>query len=162
MTQPLTDAELVRRLMLAIALGGMIGSERELRGKSAGFRTNLLIALGSALFAIMSTTLAYGSADPTRIAAQVIIGVGFIGAGAILRTGGDVHGLTTAATVWVNAALGVAAGGGQYHLALIGGAITLGILLILQPIERGIERRLGRDRRPTEASRSGEPFDGTR
>jgi putative Mg2+ transporter-C (MgtC) family protein len=161
MTQPLTDVELVRRLLLAIALGGMIGSERELRGKPAGFRTNILIGLGSALFAIMSTTLAYGTADPTRIAAQVIIGVGFIGAGAIMRTGGDVHGLTTAATVWVNAALGVASGGGQYHLAIIGGAITLVVLLILEPIERGLERRLGRPH-PDGGARLLKPSDGPR
>jgi putative Mg2+ transporter-C (MgtC) family protein len=139
---PLSDQELVIRLLLAAALGGIIGAERELRHKSAGFRTNILIAIGSALFTIGSLTLA-PNADPTRIAAQIVTGIGFLGAGAIIRTHSGVHGLTTAATVWVNAALGMAAGGGLYRLAVLGGVITLAVLLILGPIERAIERRTG-------------------
>lgn len=139
----LTDAELIRRLLLAAVLGGMIGAERELRRKSAGFRTNILIAMGSALFTIVSITLAPAASDPTRIAAQIVTGIGFLGAGAILRTENRVQGLTTAATVWVNAALGVAAGGGEYRVALLGAAITLAVLLILAPIERAMERRIG-------------------
>jgi putative Mg2+ transporter-C (MgtC) family protein len=137
----LTDAELIRRLLLAAALGGMLGAEREFRQKSAGFRTNILIAMGSALFTIASLTLAADRSDPTRIAAQIVTGVGFLGAGAILRTDNRVHGMTTAATIWVNAALGVTAGAGEYHLAFVGGAITLAVLLILAPIERALERR---------------------
>lgn len=139
---PLTDKELAIRLLLAAALGGVLGAERELRQKSAGFRTNILIAIGSALFTIASLTLA-PNADPTRITAQIVTGIGFLGAGTIIRTRSGVHGLTTAATVWVNAALGVAAGGGQYRLAVLGGAITLSVLLILGPIERSIERKTG-------------------
>ena len=108
----LSDIELIQRLLLAAAIGALIGAERELRRKSAGFRTNILIALGAAIFTICSISLAPAS-DPTRIAAQIVTGIGFLGAGAILHNRDGVHGLTTAAIVWVNAALGVAAGGGQ-------------------------------------------------
>jgi putative Mg2+ transporter-C (MgtC) family protein len=139
MTTP--DVELVQRLLLAAALGAALGIERELRQKSAGLRTNILIAVGSALFTIMSIELAHeAGTDPTRIAAQIVTGIGFLGAGAIMRTGGGVQGLTTAATVWVNAAVGVAAGGGRYHLALIATGVTLSVLLVLAPIEHVIER----------------------
>jgi len=104
MTDLLSASELVRRLLLAALIGGLLGAERELRRKSAGFRTNILIALGSAVFTIVSMTLS-PKADPTRIAAQIVTGIGFLGAGTILRNRDGVHGLTTAATVWVNAAL---------------------------------------------------------
>jgi putative Mg2+ transporter-C (MgtC) family protein len=142
----LTDSELVRRVALAAALGGLIGAERELRHKTAGFRTNILIAMGSALFTILSIGFASSGGDPGRIAAQIVTGIGFLCAGAIIRTRSGVHGLTTAATVWVNAALGMAAGSGEYHLAIIGGSTTLAVLLILSPIERSIERRAARER----------------
>jgi|SRR5690349_3648692 putative Mg2+ transporter-C (MgtC) family protein len=142
----LTDSELVRRVALAAVLGGLLGAERELRHKSAGFRTNILIAIGAALFTILSIGVASGGADPGRIAAQIVTGIGFLGAGAIIRTRSGVHGLTTAATVWVNAALGMAAGSGEYHLAIIGALTTLAVLFILSPIERSIERRTGRER----------------
>ena len=144
----LSDIELIQRLLLASLIGGLIGAERELRRKSAGFRTNILIALGSAVFTIASITLASPSGDPTRVAAQIVTGIGFLGAGAILRNRDGVHGLTTAAIVWVNASLGVAAGGGQFHLAIIGGAITLSVLLVLGPIEAAIELRSGPKKTP--------------
>ena len=147
MITPLTDNELIQRLLLAVVIGGLIGAERELRRKSAGFRTNILIALGSALFTISSLTLA-PTGEPTRIAAQIVTGIGFLGAGTILRNRDGVHGLTTAATVWVNAALGVAAGGGQFRLTIIAGVITLGVLLVLGPIEAAIELRAGPKRTP--------------
>jgi putative Mg2+ transporter-C (MgtC) family protein len=137
----LTDIELIRRLLLAAFLGGLLGAEREIHQKSAGFRTHILIAIGSALFTITSLTMAPGASDPTRIAAQIVTGIGFLGAGAILHTENRVHGLTTAATVWVNAALGVAAGAGLYRVAGLGGGITLVVLLILAPLERAFERR---------------------
>jgi putative Mg2+ transporter-C (MgtC) family protein len=140
MITPASDLELVQRLILAAALGAVIGIERELRQKSAGLRTNTLIAVGSALFTLMSIEMASAGADPTRIAAQIVTGIGFLGAGAIMRTGGGVQGLTTAATVWVNAAVGVAAGGGKYHLALIATGVTVIVLLVLVPIERLIDR----------------------
>ena len=144
----LTDIDLIQRLLLAVAIGGMIGAERELHRKSAGFRTNILIALGAAIFTIAGLTLAPPTGDPTRIAAQIVTGIGFLGAGAILRNRDGVHGLTTAATVWVNAALGVAAGAGQFHLALIGGVIVLLVLLVLGPIETAIELKSGPKRTP--------------
>jgi len=144
---PITDLEIVRRLLLAVALGALLGLERECRHKSAGLRTNILIAVGSALFTIGSIALAPANADPARIAAQIVTGVGFLGAGAIMRTGENVQGLTTAATVWVNAAIGVAVGAGQYHLALLAIAVTMSVLVVLPPIEgaidRYLERRLG-------------------
>ena len=103
------------RLLLAAALGGAIGLEREYRHKPAGLRTNMLIALGSALFSVMSIDLGAAAGSPDRIAAQVVTGIGFLGAGAILRSGENVHGLTTATTIWVNAAIGMAAGLGVSH-----------------------------------------------
>jgi len=141
----LTEAELVRRLLVATVMGGLLGAERELRRKSAGFRTNILIALGSAIFTIMSLTIA-PNVDPSRIAAQIVTGIGFLGAGTILRYRDRVHGLTTAATIWVNAALGMAAGAGEYELAALGGAFTLGVLLLLGPLESFVERKVGAKR----------------
>jgi len=144
----LTDTEIVRRLLLAAFVGGLLGVEREMRQKSAGFRTNILIGIGSAVFTMMSIAISADRGDPGRIAAQIVTGMGFLGAGAILRTRNGVHGLTTAATVWVNAALGIAAGAGEYHLAVIGALITMAVLLVLHPIERGIEKRVHHDKRP--------------
>lgn len=140
----LSDFELVRRLLTAAVLGAVLGFERELRQKSAGLRTNTLISVGSALFTLMSIELADPiGADPGRIAAQIVTGIGFLGAGAIIRTGGNVHGLTTAATIWVNAAVGVAAGGGELRLATIATGLTVIVLLLLQPVEWAVNRRFG-------------------
>lgn len=148
MTPPLTDIELIRRLLLAAGLGATLGFERELRQKSAGLRTNILIAVGSALFTLLSVELAATTgADVTRIAAQIVTGIGFLGAGAIMRTRDGVHGLTTAATVWVNSAIGMAAGAGEYHLALITTAVTVIVLIVLSPIEAALDRRLFGPRR---------------
>jgi len=130
------------RLLLAAGLGAAIGLEREYRQKPAGLRTNILIALGSALFTTLSQQLGGGvSAD--RIAAQVVTGIGFLGGGAILRSGLTVHGMTTAATIWVNAAVGMAAGSGHYATATTATAITLAVLALLPPIEGFFERRAG-------------------
>jgi putative Mg2+ transporter-C (MgtC) family protein len=138
----LSDLELIQRLSLAVLLGGLIGLEREWRNKDAGLRTNILIAIGSAVFTLMSIELTDArTGDTSRVAAQIVTGIGFIGAGAIMRTDAGVHGLTTAATIWVNAAVGVAAGGGEYHLAVITTAITLIVLLALQPIEKYVDER---------------------
>jgi putative Mg2+ transporter-C (MgtC) family protein len=151
MSGHLTDVDMIQRLLLAAAVGGIIGAEREFRRKSAGFRTNILITLGSALFTMLSQTIAADSGgDSTRIAAQVVVGVGFLGAGAIIRTNRSVNGVTTAATVWVNAALGMAAGAGQYHLTLMAAGITLLVLFILAPIESAFERWAERRPRPHE------------
>jgi len=124
-------------------VGAILGLEREWRHKSAGLRTQILIALGSTIFTLMSYELAAGvpGADPGRLAAQIVTGVGFLGAGTIMRTDSGIQGLTTAATVWVNAAIGIAVGAGSYHLAFIGAAVTMAALLILHPIEVALERR---------------------
>ena len=111
-------AEMVLRLALAGALGGVIGAEREYRGKVAGTRTHLLVALGSALMLLVSR---YGFSDPGdsgRVAAQIVSGIGFIGAGAIMVDRQSVHGLTTAAGIWVAAGIGMATAAGLYGLAI--------------------------------------------
>jgi putative Mg2+ transporter-C (MgtC) family protein len=145
MQAPLSDLELAQRLLLAAVLGGVLGFEREIRQKTAGLRTNILIAIGSALFTLMSFELADGpGADPGRVAAQIVTGIGFLGAGAIIRTDSGIYGLTTAATIWVNAAVGVAAGGGETNLAIIATAVTLAVLMVLHPIELALDRRAQR------------------
>ena len=138
---PLSDLELFQRLSLAAALGGVLGVEREWHHKTAGLRTNILIAMGSALFTVMSIELTGTTGDPSRVASQIVTGIGFLGAGAILRTNAGVQGLTTAAAIWVNAAIGVAVGGGEYHLAFIATGVTLIVLAVLPAIERMVERR---------------------
>lgn len=140
---PTAIPEIFLRLALAAALGGVIGLEREYRRKPAGLRTNMLIALGSALFSVLSFELGAGAGSPDRIAAQIVTGIGFLGAGAILRSGDNVHGLTTAATIWVNAAIGMAAGLGSYALAVSSAAITLVVLAFLRVMERLFEERGG-------------------
>jgi len=139
----LSDLEAGGRLLLAAVLGAVLGMEREYRQKDAGLRTNILITLGSSLFTMMSIELTAGQGDPSRVAAQIVTGIGFLGGGAILRTKAGVQGLTTAAMIWVNAAIGVAAGGGQYHLAVIATAVTLGATLLLAPVEKYLQRPFG-------------------
>lgn len=122
----------VARLLLAAALGAVIGLEREVKRKPAGLRTNMFICFGAALFTILSLELAEQySGDHTRIAAQIIPGIGFIGAGAILRAGASVTGLTTAATIFVVASIGMAAGGGLHQLAVFATAVILAALSVL-------------------------------
>lgn len=125
--------ELFLQLCLATVFGGAIGLERELGGKPAGLRTNILICIGSVLYTKLSITMAAGNADPTRIAAQIVTGVGFIGAGTILHARGAVVGLTSAATIWVVAAIGVALGGAFY---LEAAGTTLLVLVVLQGLGR--------------------------
>ena len=140
---PMTPISLMLRLLLAAGLGAAIGIERELRRKPAGLRTNMLIAVGAALFTTVSVQLGTISNTPDRIAAQIVTGIGFLGAGAILRRDRSVHGMTTAATIWVNAAVGMAAGAGEYAMAAVATAITLIVLAALQPLETYFERRRG-------------------
>ena len=132
--------EVVLRVGLAAVLGGAIGLERELREREAGLRTHLLVSVGAALFTMVSayawTDWAFSQReglvfDPTRIAAQVVSGIGFLGAGAIIRQGLSVRGLTTAATLWVVAAIGMASGVGYYEAALVTTAL---VLLSLWPL----------------------------
>jgi putative Mg2+ transporter-C (MgtC) family protein len=132
---------LIGRLVAAAGLGAAIGLEREWRQKEAGLRTNTLIALGSALFTVMSIELSRDGGDPGRVAAQIVTGIGFLGGGAILHTKGSVSGLTTAATIWVNAAIGVAAGAGYLTIAATATAVTLVVLTVLNPVDIWLERR---------------------
>lgn len=132
------------QVLLACALGGVIGLEREFRGREAGFRTNMLIAMGSCLFTIISIKgfpLAGSAAqDTARVAAQVVTGVGFLGAGAYFQSRHHVRGLTTAATIWMVAAIGMAVGVGGYALAIFTSLLTLVILRLLQPISKTVAR----------------------
>jgi putative Mg2+ transporter-C (MgtC) family protein len=131
----------VTRLLIAAGLTAAIGLEREYHQKPAGLRTNMLIGIGSALFTILSIGFAQGGQGTTdRVAAQIATGIGFLGAGAILRSQHSIHGLTTAATIWVNAAIGMAVGAGAYGLALVTTVVTLVVLAVLPPIETFFER----------------------
>jgi len=120
------------RLLLAAVLGGIIGFQRERAKKPAGLRTHILICLGSALFTVVSVLGFTGSVDPSRIAAGVVTGIGFIGAGVIFRgmRGDKVMGITTAASIWVTAAIGIAAGVGLYIIASATALVTLAVLMI--------------------------------
>ena len=140
----LSSMQVVLRLALAAGLGAAIGVEREYWQKPAGLRTNILIALGAALFTIVSLAMTGSNGGvPDRVAANVITGIGFLGGGAILRSGKSVHGMTTAATIWVNAAIGMAVGLGAYVAATLAALLTLAVLALLPPIERYFERRAG-------------------
>lgn len=129
---------LALRLVVAAFLGGVIGYERERRGRSAGLRTFAAVALGSCLFSIISYTVVPQGNETTRIAAQVVTGVGFLGAGVILHGQGHISGLTTSATLWTAAAVGMAVGFGYYILAVVS-TILLLLLLLLRLIP-GLER----------------------
>ena len=159
--------EVVLRVILAGVFGGALGAEREIREREAGLRTHMLVSIGAALFTLVS---AYGFSDfrfsqasgitydPTRIAAQVVTGIGFLGAGAIIRQGLSVRGLTTAASLWVVAAIGIATGAGYYSAAVI---TTVVVLVSLWPLRiiafrlfervRPGELRLEVELRPSEA-----------
>ena len=151
----LSSAEILLRVVLAAVLGGAIGFERELREREAGLRTHLLVSVGAALFTMVSayawTDWRFSTEeglvfDPTRVAAQVVTGIGFLGAGAIIRQGLSVRGLTTAATLWVVAAIGMATGAGYYAAAVI---TTVLVLVSLWPL-RVVAFRLAGRLRPEE------------
>ena len=131
-------------LTMATILSGLIGYEREYHGHSAGLRTHILVALGSALIMFLSI-YGFGEAsetrDPARLAAQVITGVGFIGAGTIIQNGFDIKGLTTATTLWLVMAIGLAAGSGQFILATLGTAVALFALIMLRRFEAYVNRK---------------------
>jgi putative Mg2+ transporter-C (MgtC) family protein len=133
------------RLVIAASLGGLIGLERELKHRPAGLRTNMFICIGAALFTILSDQLQAGhpAGDHTRIAAQIIPGIGFIGAGSILRARGElVTGLTTAATIFVVASIGMAVGGGLYLTAIFATAVIVLCLLLLGSMEHWLNLKL--------------------
>jgi putative Mg2+ transporter-C (MgtC) family protein len=146
---PWLRPDLLGRLLLATVLGGLIGWDREIHGKPAGLRTNILICIGSTLITDLSIRFPDLSAnelvrsDPARIAAQIVSGIGFLGAGTIIQSRGSVSGLTTAATLWVVAGIGMAVGSG-HETAAIGAAVL--VLLVLMPLGR-LERHVSRVRR---------------
>ena len=133
-------------IILATVLGAAVGLEREVSGKAAGLRTNLLICLGAAVFTIISRDMATGSeGSVTRIADQIVTGVGFLGAGAIIQDRGGVHGLTTAATIWLVSSIGMACGGRFYQLAIVSTLIAILVLMGLgkaaKPLDRYVKKQ---------------------
>ncbi|WP_424246014.1 putative Mg2+ transporter-C (MgtC) family protein [Elusimicrobium posterum] len=136
----LPETVFFERLLFSLLLGGIIGLEREYNDKPAGFATNTLICIGATLFTLISIKAADYGADPARIAAQIITGVGFLGAGAIMRDGIKVSGLTTAASVWLVAAVGMGVGFGEYIITGFATALVLTVHLILRKTLRVIER----------------------
>lgn len=144
---PLLLLDLALRIVAAIVLGAAIGLERQWRLRTAGIRTNALVSAGAALFVIVGA-VGHGdntSVDPTRVAAQVVSGIGFLGAGVILRDGFNIRGLTTAATLWCAAAVGSLAGAGMEELAFLGAAAIVATNTLLRPLSRAINRRAGHD-----------------
>ncbi|OGI00427.1 MAG: hypothetical protein A2Y25_11785 [Candidatus Melainabacteria bacterium GWF2_37_15] len=155
---PVFDADIVVRLIVSLLLGLLIGLEREMTNKSAGLRTHILVCLGSTVFTILSiygfncvnSGFSDGDAirivhDPSRIAAQIVTGIGFIGGGAVLHYGMNIFGLTTAATLWITASIGMAVGAGSYPLAILATAFTFLVLVVIRQIEnrflpRGISK----------------------
>jgi putative Mg2+ transporter-C (MgtC) family protein len=144
------DLETILRLVLAAVLGGFIGLEREIHGRPAGFRTHLLVSLGSCVFTVVSIYFykIYGvtgtrglvSIDPGRVAAQVVTGIGFLGAGAILREKASIRGLTTAACLWVASAIGVACGVGLFAISAVVTVTAIASLLMLKKVEGVLNR----------------------
>jgi len=134
-------------IILAVVFGGAIGLERQIKGKPAGLRTNILICLGAAVFTIISERMAAGQSDSiTRIAAQIVTGIGFLGAGAIIRDRGGIHGLTTAATIWLVASVGMACGAKFYALAAITTLVAIIILTGLAQLEKVLDRKSDNDK----------------
>ena len=148
----LDPGDIALRVALAAVLGGLIGFEREYNEQPAGFRTHILVSLGAALFTLVGAGLVFSGegrvaqVDPTRVAAQVVTGIGFLGAGAILRQGVTIRGLTTAASLWVTAAVGTAVGLGYWWGAVMVTGVTVLALLGLKPLEHAVFGKLRRGR----------------
>ena len=141
---PRSTAAMTMAMVLAIFLGGLIGLEREMKGRTAGLRTHMLVCVGSTLFTLVSVHLSRG--DPGRIAAQIVSGIGFLGAGAIIREGMNIRGLTTAASIWTTAAIGLALGASPKfgELAVIATGIVVFTLRIVDWFEDWLETRIHR------------------
>jgi putative Mg2+ transporter-C (MgtC) family protein len=155
MPDPLTLTDISLRLLAAIGCGAVLGMEREWADKPAGLRTQMLVALGSATFIVMTLSFTgregMGDAirlDPTRVVQGIVGGIGFLGAGSIIQNRGGVRGLTTAATIWIVGALGIACGLGYYELAGIAAGYALLVLMVIGAIEKRINTRRGRNRHP--------------
>lgn len=149
----IAEPDFLARLLAAALMGGLVGLERDVHGRAAGLRTHMLVALGAGMFMVLSEIVADRGnafaaslgevgrfADPGRIAAQVVTGIGFLGAGTILKEGFTVRGLTTAATLWMVAAIGMACGSGQYMIAAAGTALAILGLMLLNYAERGYRK----------------------
>ena len=132
---------IVIRIAVSIIVGGLIGLERELEHKPAGLRTIILVCLGSTIFMLVGMELGLFGAEIGRIVAGVVTGVGFLGAGAIIRARGEVYGLTTAATIWLASGLGLAIGAGSFVLAIIASIATLVVLRILGYVEKVLSKK---------------------
>jgi putative Mg2+ transporter-C (MgtC) family protein len=132
------DTEIALRLLISFAVGAAIGLEREYRSKAAGFRTMIMICLGSTIFTELSIHI--GGENPDRIAASIVSGIGFLGAGVIFKDGLTVTGITTATTIWIASALGMAVGAGEYFIAIVGSGVVLIVLTLLEKIQSYVER----------------------
>ena len=152
------DADVFVRLLAAMAFGAAVGGEREISGQTAGLRTHIAVCVGAALFGVISTTgfsefqnvrTSTYRADITRVASQVVVGVGFLGGGMIIQRNGGISNLTTAASIWTVSAIGLAAGVGDLGTAGVAAVITLGYLVVLLPVRRWIEHAAARGRWPT-------------
>ncbi|HEX6426943.1 MAG TPA: MgtC/SapB family protein [Niastella sp.] len=131
--------DIITKLLIAVLIGGIIGAEREYHNKSAGLRTLMLICLGSTLFTMFSMEIG-GDTSPDRIAGGIVAGIGFVGAGVIFMGGTGINGVTTAATIWVTAALGMGVGAGHQYAALMGCIVLIGILQAFTVIEAWMDR----------------------
>ncbi len=145
----MTTVEMLVRVAAGVGLGAVIGFERQYRARMAGLRTNALVAVGSTLFVVLSSygfggLSGSGAADPTRVAAQIVSGIGFLGAGVIIRDGLTVRGLNTAATLWCSAAVGALSGAGLYQPAIVGTAVVLAVNIALRWVGRIVDRRPAR------------------
>ena len=137
------ELDIILKILLAAMLGGIIGLERELSHKEAGLRTNILIAIGSTLITVLSFKIAAmtKAADPARLAAQIVSGIGFLGAGAIIQARFAIHGLTTAATIWTVAAIGIAVGSGFYLLAFVVAVLVVIVLTVFKLLLAYLEKQ---------------------
>ncbi len=132
------DLEIALRLLISFGIGTAIGLEREYRSKAAGLRTMIMICLGSTIFTEISITL--GGANPDRLAANIVTGIGFLGGGVIFKDGFSISGITTATTIWICAALGMAVGTGEYFIALVGSGVVLIVLTVLEKVQSLLEK----------------------
>jgi putative Mg2+ transporter-C (MgtC) family protein len=140
MAQHVTEAEFTVRLLISVGLGIVIGIERQYRRHEAGLKTNALVAAGSAMFVMMASFFT----EPDRIVAQIMPGIGFLGAGMIMRDGLHPRGLNTAATLWCSASIGTLAGSGHSTIAAIGAAVIVSANIILRMVANWVDRRIGK------------------
>lgn len=137
-------SDILTRIVAGVACGGLIGFERQWRARTAGLRTHALVSLGSTLFVIMGAYSFHGpGADPTRVAAQIVSGIGFLGGGVIMKQGASISGLNTAATLWASAAVGALAGGGLIWVGVAGTVVVIAANVLLRPVGRLLDDRVG-------------------